>query len=196
MRHGVWLWISVAVGCADTSRPMEEVCLDACLEEQAALAASVPEGGTLLNDHEYQYFVEDLVRLREGLQPVPDQPFGVCRGGQACTTVLSPQELLPIARGDYTLGGALKVPPVGQWSVRFHTTCIDAKGGLVAEDERVIPLRGDADGEMALPSLLTFSAPPRGAWAGADRCMFGLLADQPEASPLQLFVTVQFEDPR
>jgi hypothetical protein len=94
----------------------------ACVGERTA-STSCPQPGLAIEDWEAQILGPTLEELREGVHPLGEQGFGVCRGKTECEEFLgqAPGDLAP---GEYFLRTELKVPRAGSaWKAEFNIEC-------------------------------------------------------------------------
>lgn len=83
----------------------------------------VVQASSRLEDWEMAVIEPDLARLREGIFPVGEQGFGICKGATACEVFLGP-EPGELDLGTHILRAELSVPRMGSdWQVRFDLDC-------------------------------------------------------------------------
>jgi len=123
-----------------------------------------------------------LERLREGIKPVGEQGFGVCKGEDGCETWLG-SDAGSLGTGSHYVRAELQTPPVGSpWTVVFEVACKDAEGNPTQSHSYSYDLvyTGEKQGYRLEP-LWTIQSPHPG---GARDCVYTLTPIRPDGEKL------------
>lgn len=143
-----------------------------------------PPADRVLDASEAALIKPYLEELRQGIQLVGDQGFGICQGKRSCDTFLG-LEPPPLEAGDYLVRAELGVPELGEgWKVKFKIDCdlTTAEGKTSHQNhEKVYDVRHVRTPDMGyrLQPLWMIQSPHPN---GSRTCAFSLTPIRPDGA--------------
>jgi hypothetical protein len=143
-------------------------------------------GAPALEEWELSLLEPTIERLREGVKPFGERPFGLCRGVSSCEQWLGP-DAGALSSGRYYVRAEVQPPEVGApWRVDFSVDCEGVDGGGQERWSKTyeVTWTGEDRGYPLEPMWVVEVPHP----AGARDCTYRLTPVRPDGVKLEPWV--------